>query len=129
MPRIVWDETFSVKVPEIDQQHRRWIEITNNLHEILIEGKGLRGTTQKTLNDMIEYVRFHFSFEEEYMQKIGYSRFAAHKILHDEFMEKIVKLRKDEMAGLMVLNTEVMKVLKDWLQNHILTEDKKITNA
>ena len=125
MPRVIWDESFSVDVAEIDKQHKRWIEIINELHETLLGGEGVRDVTIKTLRDMIDYVGYHFAFEEEYMQKNSFVDYPAHKAMHDDFVARIDKLYQDEMAGEMVLNTQVMKMLVSWLQNHILSEDKK----
>jgi len=124
MPYIVWDESFSVHVKEIDEQHKKWIGIINDLHDSLMEGEGFEEITGKSLRAMEEYGSFHFAFEEQYMTEIGYSDLASHKHIHDEFLEKIRQYVRDEEAGKLILNTEIMRMLKDWLVNHILQCDK-----
>ena len=38
MPKIEWDDSFSVNNIEIDDQHKKWIEIFNKMHESLMSG-------------------------------------------------------------------------------------------
>lgn len=129
MPRIEWNDTFSVNVEEIDEQHRKWIDIINTLHDSLLGRKGLDEITLKSLKAMEEYGAFHFGYEEEYMARINYPDLPAHKKEHEEFLNKVRKYVEDEEAGKLVLNTEVMKMLMDWLQNHILRSDKRYSEG
>ncbi len=124
MSCIVWDESFSVHVKEIDEQHKRWIDIINGLHDSLMKGEGYEEITGKSLRAMEEYGAFHFAFEEQYMAGIGYSNLASHKNEHDEFLKKIRQYVRDEAQGKIILNTDIMKMLKGWLVNHILQCDK-----
>ncbi len=126
MPRIVWNDTFSVHVPEIDDQHKKWIDIINELHDTLMrqQGKVLLRITGETFRAMEEYSRFHFDYEEEYMRKINYPGLERHKQEHDDFRIKIVGYQKELEAGDLILNSEVMKILMNWLTQHILTQDK-----
>lgn len=125
MSYIMWDESYSVEVKEIDDQHKKWISIINELHESLMKGQGFEEITEKSLKAMEEYGAFHFDFEEKYMAEIGFHDLANHKRLHDEFLEKIRKYVRDNESGKLILNTEIMKILKDWLVNHILHCDKQ----
>ena len=125
MPRIIWDDTFNVNVKEIDEQHKEWISIINELHDTLMGGKDLSKITSKSLKAMADYGTFHFAFEEEYLKKIGYPDLVAHKREHEAFLTKTRQYVRDEEEGKLVLNTKVMQVLMDWLTNHILTSDKK----
>lgn len=38
MSHIAWDESFCIDNAEIDEQHKKWFEIHNRLHTILLEG-------------------------------------------------------------------------------------------
>lgn len=59
------------------------------------------------------------------MQKIRYPEYGAHKEEHDRFMTKIDAYRHELETGSIVLNTEIMRQFMNWLQNHILSTDKK----
>lgn len=129
MPRIVWNENLCVNIPEIDAQHQRWIDIINLLHDTLMNGdnSSLIQIKLDTLKLMRDYGTYHFATEEEYMKKMGYPGWEAHKQLHDGFILKIKELGRDIQERKGVLNTGIMKILMDWLQNHILQEDKKLS--
>lgn len=125
MPKIEWDESFELNIPEIDEQHRRWVDIINELHDSLMFHGGVHNLTDRILNEMIDYGRFHFAFEEEFLKKIGYPELVIHRSMHNAFMRDLINKLQQERGGGLVLNTEVMKVLTGWLQSHIQVEDRK----
>nr|MBF0221067.1 hemerythrin family protein [Desulfobulbaceae bacterium] len=127
MPRIEWNKDYSVGFRDIDVQHQNWIDIHNDLHELLISGNSndVRGATMSTLKAMRDYAVKHFSFEEEYMQTIGYPDKERHAQIHRAFEGMVENYVDDIKNGDVVLNTDIMKILRSWLVNHILNEDKK----
>lgn len=125
MSRMVWDAAFSVKVDEIDEQHRRWIEIINELHDTLMVKGGGGRITERILAEMLDYTNFHFTFEEDYLQRIGYPGLDQHRLQHRYFLDTVLGKLQEEQSGGLVLNTEVMRLLTVWLRDHILTEDRK----
>ncbi|MDX1764429.1 MAG: bacteriohemerythrin, partial [bacterium] len=88
----------------------------------------LTQTAQKDLTEMRDYTRYHFTTEEGVMQRAGYPDFPAHKQIHDKFYIHIKDMCSDIEEGKLVLTTNIMKTLKNWLQSHILTEDKKFSD-
>ena len=125
MPRLEWNDSFSVKVPEIDEQHHRWIDLINKLHDAIMDKNISHRMTDKILSEMIDYTGFHFAFEEDYMKKTNYPDLKKHHYQHEFFTKNIVKKLQEERAGGLVMNTEVMKLMINWLQDHILHEDMK----
>lgn len=125
MSKIVWDDSLSVKIKEIDEQHQRWISIINELHDCLMDGRGLTDIARKSLKAMEDYGLFHFDFEEKYMEKIGYPELEQHKREHAVFLRQIQKVIQQEKNGELLLNTTVMKMLMNWLTDHIVACDKK----
>lgn len=127
MPRIEWDTSFSVNNDEIDAQHKTWIKALNTLHDSMIsdEDEDTRKILIASLEAMISYTKYHFRFEEEYMRKINYSNLADHLKLHESFIAQIHKYDNDMQNGDLVLGTRIIKIMQEWLTEHILTEDKK----
>jgi hemerythrin-like metal-binding protein len=127
MPKIEWDESLSVGNDEIDNQHKEWIAIFNNMHTTIMRGGAgdVRNIGLKALRAMQEYARYHFDFEEQYMRKMGYPDLFEHKRIHKDFDNKIYAYIRDIQAGELVLDTEILKIIKNWLYGHIATEDKK----
>ncbi len=130
MPDIEWDESFSIDHAEIDAQHKKWIAIHNILHATLVEGDivSLQQAAFKALHEMHEYVKYHFAFEEAYMNRIGYQGIHEHWRLHKDFDNLIYGyLRDTQKGGVPILNSELVKLLKNWLVHHILSEDMKFS--
>jgi hemerythrin len=65
MPKILWEQSFCVDVPEIDEQHKKWITIINDLHELLLNGADFSESIQDKLLAMRDYGRVHFADEEQ----------------------------------------------------------------
>ena len=124
MPIIAWTEAYSVKIKSIDDQHKKLIDLSNQLHDAMSAGKG-RETVGQTLGGLIEYTRTHFAFEEKLMTVQAYPAAPQHKAEHESLTRQVVELQGKFLTGQATVTLEVMKFLKDWLTNHILSVDKK----
>ncbi len=128
MNQLKWDESFSVQVDELDEQHKKWIDIINQLDDAIDEGEGSLESlyaVQKTFLGMEEYSHFHFATEEKHMQSIGFEGLESHKKEHAFFKKRLHKYKKDLENGQQVFNNALMKFLVDWLVYHIQEEDMK----
>ncbi len=127
MSLIKWDNTFSVNDDKLDVQHKKWIDIINNLHDSFTNGDAIdyHNVAEESVKAMMDYVRFHFDEEEEYMRNLNYPGLSSHIEIHAKFYAQTQSVFNDVMGGELVLNTEIMNKLIDWLQDHVLKEDKK----
>jgi hemerythrin-like metal-binding protein len=121
---IVWNDSYSVEVPEIDAQHKRLVDMTNELNDALVKGQG-KEATEKILNGLVDYTVSHFNSEENLLEKYGYPETFGHKKAHKEFIAKVSKFKEDFDNGEAMLSTEVVNFLCDWLVDHIKGEDQK----
>ena len=127
MSQIEWDGSYSVGNPEIDEQHKRWIELFNRMDERMLAGDqtALRNLASDSLNEMMEYTKYHFEQEEDYLRKIGYPEIRQHIRLHRNFEAQVHQYDREIRDGLIVLNSRIVKTIRNWLVNHILVEDRK----
>ncbi len=123
MPFVNWEQRYSVGAA-MDAEHKNWFGILNRLHDAMAEGKG-KAIQERILSEMIAYTRTHFFHEEELLQSRRYPELAPHRQLHAVFTKKVLDLEAKMKRGESVLTIELMEFLKDWLQNHILTQDVK----
>lgn len=122
MQYIEWSDRLSVKVAELDEQHKMLVSMINRLHDAMLANKG-REILRDIVAEISEYVRNHFATEERYMRLFDYPDYSLHKLEHDQFAAEADELKCRVEGGTFVLTLEVMNMLKDWLQNHILAAD------
>lgn len=127
MGRIEWNESLSVKIAELDDQHRELMRLYNNLHESLIHDPPEKTSKTKiaTLDALMEFVLHHFAAEEKYLASINFPDLDGHKRLHREFSDKVLQLQQDIATNKPVLATSLIKFLRNWILDHIASIDKK----
>lgn len=123
MALITWKEVYSVNITEIDNQHKKLIELINNLHDAMITGKG-KEEISKTLRGLVNYTLTHFATEEKYFDQYDFPGSEAHKKQHRDLVEQVAALQKKHESGERVLTIDVMNFLRDWLNDHIIGSDK-----
>jgi len=75
---------------------------------------------------MQDYTKYHSDFEEEYMRKFSYPGLMEHIKLHKNLDNQIYdEYSRDISEGGMVLSSDIKKIIKKWLLDHILNEDKR----
>lgn len=127
MGRIEWNESLSVNIAELDDQHRELMRLYNTLHESLVHDPPEKTSRTKiaTLDALMDFVLHHFAAEERYLESINYPDLEGHKRLHREFSDKIFLLQQDIAANKPVLATSLIKFLRNWILEHIASVDRK----
>lgn len=124
MPLLSWKNEYSVNIREIDEQHKKLVEMINELHDAMVAQKA-KEVLGGVLTKLINYTASHFANEERLMKTHGYPEFAEHKEKHEKMTAKVLALQKDWQAGKINLSLDVSSFLSDWLNKHILGTDKK----
>jgi len=122
MKKIIFDETFSVGVRKLDEQHQKLIDLINTLSEMKDETVDLE-TALGFLTQMTEYADYHFSEEEQFMLAHHYKDYAVHKMAHNTFKKKTSDLLTTAKTSKQIQITGIAAYLRNWLVNHILTTD------
>lgn len=127
MAFIQWDESYSVNVAEIDQEHKKLLDLTNQLHDAMRNGQG-KLVVGNIINELLKYTETHFRNEEILMEKAGYPGLASHKLVHKRLVDQVKDLAEKANNGNLSLSLEVMNFLKDWLVEHIKGTDKNYSS-
>jgi hemerythrin-like metal-binding protein len=122
--RISWKKDYSVGIKGIDGQHKMMVDIINAFAAAVQRNEG-SSKIESTLEDLIEYTKFHFATEEVLMGAVGYPFLTDHKRKHKTLIDQINGFQQRVLARDYISNQEVLAFLYDWLITHILTEDKK----
>jgi hemerythrin-like metal-binding protein len=119
-----WDEKYSVGIQSIDNQHHEIIASLANLLDAMKQGRA-NEITSKTILDLEMYAKLHFHKEEFFFNRFNYPEKEKHIAEHQFFVQKITRLRTDLNSGKITLAFELLSFMKDWIEHHILVEDKK----
>jgi len=125
MAYIDFTDKISVKVSIIDEQHKKLVEIINDLHNAMVSGKG-KTVMDDILLRMIEYVKVHFSTEESLMVQYDFPERSEHEAQHIELTSQVGELYVKVRENKLNVTIETMNFLKDWLNHHIMETDKKL---
>jgi len=124
MSLINWSDSFSVNVKAMDDQHRKLVQLINELNDAMKLGKS-KDIMENILKGLVDYTLTHFSSEEDLMKTNNYPGFSNQKKEHEALVKQVADYQNKYHSGQMVLGVEVMNFLKDWLINHISGSDKK----
>lgn len=125
MAYMEWSDKLSVGVDSVDVQHKRLVAMVNELFDAMKEGRG-KDVLEKTLDGLIKYTVYHFSYEEKLFEQTGYPLSDEHKKEHKNLTEQVLIIQEKMKSGASFsLSMEVMEFLKGWLVNHIMGSDKK----
>jgi hemerythrin len=124
MGYLKWSDRYSVHIAEIDEQHKKLINLINEMFDAMQAGKG-REIIDTIIDEFVNYTVYHFSTEERLLQQHGYPKYGDHKEMHDHIAKKARDLKETLDKGIKPSNIDVMLLLTNWLNAHILDEDKK----
>ena len=124
MAKVEWDDSLSVNVELIDDQHKMLIQRLSDLHEAVGAHRGPNEIV-RTLNFLSEYTEFHFGTEEKHMTANDYPQLEDHVKLHGEFRGALVRLGEDfeEEGATADLADSIETLLANWLFKHIRVTD------
>jgi hemerythrin len=121
-----WDNSLSIGIEEIDNQHKELIKRLDELAQSILQKKG-KDKIGKMLKFMSDYGEMHFSSEENYMAKHNYPDLDFHQKQHEKFKtttDKLINELKSE-KDMESFAISVQRYLIDWLILHIKTTDQK----
>ncbi len=121
---ITWRDSFIIDGSIIDLQHKKLIDLINELYSAFLEGKAnniLAGIIEK----LADYTIYHFKEEEDFFERVNYYRTDFHKKQHADFVQTVLDFKRKLKEQDVGLSYEIMNFLRDWLQKHILDADKK----
>jgi len=111
-------------IEEIDNQHRKLLSWANFL--AFDDADAIDQKVTEALDNLQDYVVYHFQSEEEAMDKYGYDKVDKHKKQHLRLMNEVAGLfsrskGKEASEGTLA---ELQYMFTDWIQLHIMEWDQ-----
>lgn len=114
-----WTEKLTTGVPLLDSQHQTLVAAVNELQQAAASG-GIM-PTMYAMDQLRDYMKSHFTCEEELMRKHNFPGLEAHMAEHRAFA---VRLHQLMVANVHHDNTaELVSFLTEWLAHHLSGSD------
>ena len=123
-PIFQWREEYGTAVLEMDRDHRELFKTIDALYKAIAIGED-DSVLHEALDFLIRYAERHFRTEEALMLEYSYPEEDRHRKHHEKFLEDVLEMQRRARLGEMDVNMDFVNFIKDWIINHILTEDRK----
>ena len=120
---VTWKDAYSVGISSIDQDHKKLLGMINQL-QTAAHYQTDDDLIEQTLNDLVDYTRYHFAREEDLMRESNYPDFEAHKQQHEQMVQQVTKFIDEYRIDKTRTIDNVTLFLKTWLINHINGSDQ-----
>lgn len=125
MSLVEWDKTYSIGIAIFDDEHKKLIAIINQLEQAIAAGTDSL-ILQQITDSLVEYTLMHFRHEEMYFDDWAYPDAVEHAAAHAALRQRVFDYRKQiRERDNSTLAVELAVFLKEWLQQHILIDDRK----
>lgn len=124
---VEWDDKYSVGIESIDKQHKRLIDLINQL-KTAVDYSTDEEFERSALTALVDYTKTHFTYEEELMEKYGYPDYESHQAEHQKMIREVEKVLKEYEEDHDRAMEHALAFLKSWLINHINGTDKQYSD-
>ena len=127
MQAFIWNSRFETGIASVDEQHRRLVEIVNQMGSILVDGSATESSISDIFGALAAYAQYHFADEERLMfeASLDPAHIALHQQHHRQFVEQLTTMWKGR-ADIENSPAVLQSFLSSWLTFHILEEDQSM---
>jgi diguanylate cyclase (GGDEF)-like protein/hemerythrin-like metal-binding protein/PAS domain S-box-containing protein len=125
-----WNPSFEIGIASIDAQHRRLVDLINDLATAIIDG-GALPQVAALIDELLDYAAQHFADEEKILDRTTLSdaEKTRHRATHRGFVEKVREIATHDDLMSTEVSERVLDFLITWLVSHILGSDRKIARS
>ncbi len=124
---VEWKDEYSVGIDSIDQQHKKLLNLINQLQTAVDYSTG-EEFEREALDELVDYTKTHFTYEEGLMEQNDYPDFEPHKAQHVEMIKKVEEVLAEYDKDPESAMSNAVEYLKDWLIKHINGTDKQYSS-
>lgn len=122
---VEWSEELSVGVDEIDNDHKKLLEIVNQFYDAY-RFSGRRSTVLSALADIADYATWHFDHEERIMRREKFPGLDNHIQQHTALLDGLAGLIAGFETGRADITEATLDFLSAWVLVHLKTEDLEL---
>ncbi|MCG8567600.1 MAG: bacteriohemerythrin [Desulfobacterales bacterium] len=120
--RVEWEPKYSVDIEELDVHQQKMFDLFNELIEMRQKKSDAKAITN-LISDINDYGKVFFAKEEKLLKAKKYPDFDSHSKAHRQFIKSAISMRREVVEDVTNLTVENIVALRDWLVEHIETND------
>jgi len=124
---VQWKDEYSVGIESIDLQHKKLLGLINSL-QTAVNYKTGEAFEREALDELVDYTKTHFKFEEDMMERNGYPDFTIHRAEHERMIARVEEVLKQYQQDQDTAMQNAIDFLQEWLINHINGTDKQYSS-
>lgn len=121
---VSWSDDLSVGIGVIDDDHKKLLNLINNLQTAVFYPTG-EAFERQALQELVDYTKYHFEREERMMVENDYPEYEEHKRQHEEMIAKVNGFMDAYEKNREGTIDQLTQFLKSWLINHIAGTDQR----
>lgn len=122
MTSLALSSVLKTGIEHIDEQHLSLVKMIQSFDEAISKNKNDEILGQ-LLDELIDYINYHFKAEEALLAEHNYPSLDEHKKTHQALVEKVISFHTKFKKGIPGLEVEIMFFLMDWIVSHINKSD------
>ena len=121
-----WNSVFETGLDEIDNQHRRLVELLNELSRNIDSARP--ESIDRTLRELADYTVYHFASEERFMDlhHLAPEFCNRHRATHAKFVAQVTEWIDERKHEQHLEPRRLLDYLANWLIFHILGDDRAL---
>ena len=133
--KFVWNDAYSVKVHEIDDQHKKFFLMINEVYDLLENLPVTKEALIPTFQKLADYAFYHLDTEEKYFDEFHFEgkeeHLKYHKMYRETMQDYIDKITLPDVDAVKITQytKEIADYAQGWLMKHILIEDQQYTSC
>jgi len=128
MESFTWGTNFETGIQEVDDQHRKLVELINRLGSQLAENNMADRHVENLLQELVNYTQYHFKEEAGLMvhYELDSRHYNQHLRAHKSFIDDVTCLTQQPKKGDADEGKSLLEFLIHWLAYHILGCDQNM---
>lgn len=125
MGRILWSDGLVTGLSDVDDGHKEFVALLNELEEDIISQAPLK-SIKSNIDDIYDWAKGHFELEERLMREFSYSGYESRLEYHQHFLAELeffvnerLNVAQDEAYY------ECYDFLYSWFFTHVMEKDMR----
>jgi len=118
MEQVEWKEEYLLAMSQLDNQHRRLVELLQEAFRLQEEDAGAPESNLSLL-ELIDYAVFHLEYEASWLERNGYEAPAAQRRGAEQLKGKILRIQNHYFKLGQDHAMKILSFMTRWLAHHL----------